>query len=242
MTISIIIPTYNEKDNIKNLIHAINLNLHIEKILIIDDSINNIIAEEIKNFKNVEYIFRGKKLGRGSAILEGLKYSLQNYKNEIFIEMDADFSHDPKELIKNLKLFNLNKCDLLIASRYLKESAIVNWPYSRKILSFLANKLAKYLLKVPVTDYTNGYRIYSKPAVIHILKNCGNVGDGFIILSEILVELYYNNFKLMETYSKFINRIKGTSSVSLKEIINSLIGLIKIYKLKNKLLLKKKIN
>ena len=68
--------------------------------------------------------------------MEGLKYSLQNYKNEIFIEMDADFSHDPKELIKNLKLFNLNKCDLLIASRYLKESAIVNWPYSRKILSF----------------------------------------------------------------------------------------------------------
>jgi dolichol-phosphate mannosyltransferase len=242
MTISIIIPTYNEKDNIKNLINVINLNLDIEKILIIDDSINNIIAEEIKNFKNVEYIFRGKKLGRGSAILEGLKYSLQNYKNEIFIEMDADFSHDPKELIKNLKLFNLNKCDLLIASRYLKESAIVNWPYSRKILSFLANKLAKHLLKVPVTDYTNGYRIYSKPAVIHILKNCGNVGDGFIILSEILVELYYNNFKLMETYSKFINRIKGTSSVSLKEIINSLIGLIKIYKLKNKLLLKKKIN
>lgn len=239
MTISIIIPTYNEKDNIKNLIHAINLKLDIEKILIIDDSISKVIAEEVKNFKNVEYIFRGKKLGRGSAVLDGLKYSLQNYKNEIFIEMDADFSHDPKELIKNLTLFNLNKCDLLIASRYLKESTIVNWPYSRKILSFLANKLAKLLLKVPVTDYTNGYRIYSKPAVIHILKNCGNVGDGFIILSEILVELYYNNFKVMETYSKFINRIKGTSSVSLKEIINSLIGLIKIYKLKKKLLLKK---
>ena len=95
--------------------------------------------------------------------------------------------------------------------------------------------LARFLLKIPITDYTNGYRIYSKDAVNHIRKNCGNIGDGFIILSEILVELYYNNFKIIETSSKFVNRVRGESSVDLNEIIKSLIGLIKIYNLKNKI-------
>ena len=114
----------------------------------------------------------------------------------------------------------------------MKESKIVNWPISRRIFSFLANKLARLLLGVPISDYTNGYRIYSRSAVKHIVKNCGRIGDGFIILSEILVELYFNNFKIGETKSIFVNRVRGESSVNLKEIFKSLIGLLKIYKLK----------
>jgi hypothetical protein len=124
---------------------------------------------------------------------------------------------------------------LLISSRYLSESSIINWSIQRKVFSYLANKLTKFLLKVPVSDYTNGYRIYSHQAADHIVRNCGRIGDGFIILSEILVELYYNDFKIHETHSKFVNRVRGESSVNLKEIINSLIGLFKIYKLKKKI-------
>ena len=235
MDISIIIPTFKEKENIKNLISSIKSEIEAAEIIIVDDSPDEDIKNEINNFNNVKYIYRGKKLGRGSAVIEGLNFSQKNFNSEIFIEMDADLSHDPKELKENLKLFKQSSCDLLISSRYLKKSKIINWSFQRKIFSFLANLLARLLLKIPITDYTNGYRIYSKDAVNHIRKNCGNIGDGFIILSEILVELYYNNFKIIETSSKFVNRVRGESSVDLNEIIKSLIGLIKIYNLKNKI-------
>ena len=235
MDISIIIPTFKEKENIKNLINLIKSEIETSKIIIVDDSPIEEIKNEISNLNNVNYIYRGKKLGRGSAVIEGLNFSQENFNSEIFVEMDADLSHDPKELKENLKLFKKKNCDLLISSRYLKESKIINWSIQRKIFSFLANFLAKFLLKIPITDYTNGYRIYSKDAVRHIRKNCGNIGDGFIILSEIVVELYYNNFQIRETSSKFVNRSRGESSVNLNEIVNSFIGLIKIYKLKNKI-------
>lgn len=235
MNISIIIPTFKEKENIKNLINLIKSKIESSNIIIVDDSPDESIKFEIKNLKDVKYIYRGKKLGRGSAVIEGLNFAQKNFQSEIFIEMDADLSHDPKELKENLKLFKQSSCDLLISSRYLKKSKIINWSFQRKIFSFLANLLARFLLKIPITDYTNGYRIYSKDAVNHIRKNCGNIGDGFIILSEILVELYYNNFKIIETSSKFVNRVRGESSVDLNEIIKSLIGLIKIYNLKNKI-------
>ena len=79
--------------------------------------------------------------------------------------MDADFSHNPNELKRNIKFFNKQKLDLLISSRYLKKSKIINWSLSRKVLSFLSNFLAELLLSANLTDYTNGYRIYSKDSV-----------------------------------------------------------------------------
>ena len=149
--------------------------------------------------------------------------------------MDADFSHNPAELKRNINFFLNNSLDLLIGSRYLKKSKIINWSLSRRIFSFLANFSAKNLLQIPITDFTNGYRIYSRRSVKKIIKNCGKIGDGFIILSEILVELYLNNFKIDEIHSKFVNRVRGESSVSFKLILESFIGLIKIYFKKRKL-------
>lgn len=235
MNLVIIIPTFKEEDNIKILIEKINNQLKRVYIIIVDDSPENNIKNIIKEFNNCKYIYRGKKLGRGSAVILGMKEALKNFKECTIIEMDADLSHDPEELKDKLKIFNENNCDLLISSRYMSGSKILNWSYKRKIFSFLSNKLAKFLLKVPITDYTNGYRIYSSKAVKHVAENCGKIGDGFIILSEILVELYYNKFNLLEITTVFKNRIRGESSVNLKEIIHSLFGLYKIYKLKKKL-------
>ena len=235
MNIAIVIPAYNEKDNILKLVTEISKRLNESEIVIVDDSKEDKISELVRDFKNIKYVFRGKKLGRGSAVLEGLDYLINNSQAEIFIEMDADYSHDPLELKKNLVLHKENNYDLLISSRYLKKSKIINWPISRRIFSFLANKLARFLLGVPISDYTNGYRFYSKNAVKHITQNCGKIGDGFIILSEILVELYFNGFKVGETESKFVNRVRGESSVNFAEILNSFIGLLKIFKLKNKI-------
>lgn len=239
MKISLIIPTYNEHENIAELINKINNNLDKKKlnfkIFIIDDSQVDIISSDLKNHtKNIEYIFRGKKLGRGSAVLEGIKYALKTEYTDILIEMDADLSHDPAELNSKIEIFKKEKCDLLISSRYTKESKIIGWPFSRKILSFCSNILTKFLLKIPISDYTNGYRFYSKNAAEHILKKCGNIGDGFIVLSEILLELHINNFKLYETNTIFRNRTKGSSSVDIRLIINSLIGLVKLYLIKKR--------
>ena len=154
--------------------------------------------------------------------------------------MDADFSHDPRELKRNIQLFNTSKSDLLIASRYLKKSKIKNWPIARKIFSKMSNLLAQSLLKINVSDYTNGFRIYSSRATKLILKKCGKIGDGFIILSEILVALHVNKFNINETHSIFVNRLRGESNVNFSLILNSLLGLIKLYLTKNKYLIDKK--
>ena len=119
-------------------------------------------------------------------------------------------------------------------SRYLKGSKIINWPLKRRLFSFLSNKLAKFLLGVNVSDYTMGYRIYSKSATKHVVNNCGKIGDGFIVLSEILAELNSNNFKIEDTKTTFINREKGDSTVNIKLIYESLIGIFKIYFNNNK--------
>jgi dolichol-phosphate mannosyltransferase len=231
--ITIVIPAYNESENIKNLIKKIRQNIKCQ-IIIVDDS-NDILTKNIykKKKSNIIYIKRNKKLGRGSAVLKGLKNALKKKKIKIFIEMDADLSHPPSELRRNIKFFNDKNLDLLIGSRYLEKSQIINWPVSRRIFSKLANYLARFLLKIPCTDYTNGYRIYSRSAAKKILQKCGKIGDGFIILSEILLVLYKNNFKIGEIKTKFVNRSRGESSANLKLIIASLIGLIKIFLKRN---------
>ena len=231
----IIIPTYNEKKNIKILLNKIFNILQNIRVLIIDDTPNQELKSEIVEFKNVTYIHREGKKGRGSAVLTGMNHALQNYDFTYLIEMDADLSHNPNEVPDNLAFCLKNKIDLLVSSRYLKESKIINWPLKRKILSYLANFLAKNILKVPIQDYTNGFRIYSKKSSEYVVKNCGKVGDGFIILSEILVHLYYSGFNIQERSTVFVDRVRGNSNVNLIEIIRSLLGLLKIYFLKNNL-------
>ena len=234
--IAIIIPTYNEEKNIERLIKNIKLYVGNVLIIVVDDSSNNKISTIIKKKKlDILYFNRGKKAGRGSAVIFGLKKLLTKKKIKAFIEMDADFSHDPAELKRNINFFFNNSLDLLIGSRYLKRSKIINWSLSRRIFSFLANFLARNLLQIPITDFTNGFRIYSRRSAKKIINNCGKIGDGFIILSEILVVLHLNNFKINEIHSKFVNRVRGESSVDFKLILQSFVGLIKIYLKKRKL-------
>ena len=228
----IIVPAYNEDQNLINLIKKIKQSVNA-LIIIIDDS-QNFKTKNLfkKKKKNVLYFHRGEKLGRGSAVIYGLKKALKIKNFLHFIEMDADMSHRPSELKKNIKIFEKKSLDLLIASRYLKKSKIINWPISRRFLSKLSNLMARFLLKVPVSDYTNGFRIYSKRSVKQIINKCGKIGDGFIVLSEIILALHRKKYRISETHSIFINRIRGESSVNLKLVLQSLIGLINLYLLK----------
>ena len=230
--ICIIIPTYNEKENIFKLSKRLIKLYPNSKIFIVDDTKDYNLNNYFKKNKKITYIYRKNKRGRGSAVIEGFKRAIKNNKIKFFVEMDADFSHKPEELRKNLKIFKVRKLDLLVSSRYLKNSKIYNWSIQRRVFSLLANFLAKLLLDVGVSDYTNGYRMYSKKALKIVISKCGKIGDGFIVLSEILLQLKMNNFKISETPSIFINRKRGESSVNLKLIIQSLFGLVKLYLIK----------
>ena len=235
MSIGIVIPCYNEEKNILKLIKQLKNKIKKDhRIVIIDDSKNNL---KIK-IKKVLYIHRKKKLGRGSAVLVGLKTLLYEKKIKYFIEMDADFSNSPNEINSNLKFFNKKKLDLLISSRYLKKSKILNWPITRRILSRLSNILIRFLLKIPVNDFSNGFRIYSRRAVNKIIQKCGKTDSNFIILSEIIMFLYYRNFKILETKKTFRNRVRGESSVNLCLILKSLYNLFQIFYLNKKLIIK----
>ena len=234
-TIGIVIPAYNEKENIVRLIKKIRNNLNCI-IIVVDDSSDlktkKIITEN--KLKNVRYFNRGKKLGRGSAVIFGFKKIL-NIKKDIscLIEMDADLSHSSSELKRNIKYFYKNSLDLLIGSRYLNGSKIINWPLSRRVLSKMSNILARVLIGAPIKDYTNGFRFYSKSAAKTIISKCKSKG-GFIILSEIILILWSKNFKISEINSIFRNRVRGESTVNINLVIESLIGLFKLYLSKRK--------
>ena len=228
--IGIVIPAFNEETNIEGLVKKIKSKFKDSLIVIVDDSLHKKTWHLIRRKKlRANYVYRGKKLGRGSAIIVGLKKLIKNKKIKVFVEMDADFSHNPAELPRNINFFRKKSLDLLIGSRYLKKSKIINWSLKRRVFSILANYLARSLLKIPVYDFTNGYRVYSKRAVKKIIKNCGKIDGGFIVLSEILLELHINNFKIREIESIFVDRKRGESSISLKLILVSLYGLIKLY-------------
>ena len=234
MKIGFVLPCYNEYENIFILINQIKKIFKNYFIVIVDDSTSNIIKNKLKKKKDIKYFKRKIKSGRGSAVLFGMKKILNEKKVDLIVEMDTDLSSHPKELPNNIKLFLKKKLDLLVMSRYKKNSKIINWPLRRRVFSFLSNKLARFLLKVNVTDYTMGYRIYSKQAVKHTVDNCGKIGTGFIVLSEILAELNSNNFKIEDVGTVFVNREKGESSVNLKLILESLLGLFKIYFIQKK--------
>ena len=234
--IGIVIPAYCENDNIVSLCREILSVCPYAEIIIVDDSPNLKTIEAVNTFSNskVSIIHRKIKGGRGSAVLLGIQQLLKG-DYDFFLEIDADFSHPPKQIPLMINYSVENNTDLLIASRYLKNSRIINWPISRRVFSICSNFAARSLLKVPVKDYTNGYRLYSRKAAIELVETCGQLGGGFISLSEILVNLYYRQYKIEEIPTKFVNRIRGQSSLSYHEIWNALLGLYSIWLLKKDL-------
>jgi dolichol-phosphate mannosyltransferase len=234
--IAVIIPAYCESINIIELCKDIFSNYERADILIVDDSPDIYTVDIVKEFSHpqVKLLHREAKGGRGSAVIFGIKHYISE-PYDYFLEIDADFSHPPSEIPGLVRYAEEKNLDLLIASRYLHKSKIVNWPLTRRIFSKSANLIARILLRVPVHDYTNGFRLYSNNGAKELVGTCGKLGSGFIALSEILVNLYYRKYKIDEVPTIFINRIRGESSLSLKEIWNALIGLKKIYQLKRQL-------
>ena len=228
MKVLIIIPAYNEDENIIKLIKIIQNEYANIDIILIDDSNNFITKQNIENYKfsNLKYIKRDMKMGRGSAIRYGFEYA-NKHSFDYTIEMDSDCSHDPKEIKFLLQKITNKNYDLVIGSRYLKESKIIGWPIKRKVFSKLANLLAQFLFGFDISDYTNGFRIYNSRSITELLKY-EIKNNGFIYLTETLIILKKKKYRIGEYPTIFINRKSGISSLRLKEIINSLLGIFKI--------------
>ena len=227
----VIIPTYNEIENVALIIAAVqelNKGYHV---LIVDDNSPDGTSEIVENQKNIHnnrvfLIKREKKSGLGSAYKAGFKWALKNNYSYIF-EMDADMSHDPNE-IKNLKIqLSQNKYDVVVGSRYINGVSVVNWPLSRIFLSYFANLYVRIITGMPIKDATSGFVGYTKNALnsIELSKIKFN---GYAFQIEMKFKLWKKNFKLKEHQIIFVNRKLGKSKMNQSIIFEAIFGVIKL--------------
>ena len=227
----IIIPTYNEKENIENIIRKI-FSLETQfNILIIDDGSPDNTAQIVKDlqneFSNKLFIEeRTGKLGLGTAYIHGFKWALKNNYDFIF-EMDADFSHDPDDLPRLLHACTNGGGDLAIGSRYVKGVNIVNWPMSRLLMSYFASKYVKTITGMPINDSTAGFKCYSRKVLEKInLDSIEFVGYAFQI--EMKFKSWKYGFKIKEVPVIFTDRQEGSSKMSGGIFYEALFGVIKM--------------
>ncbi len=212
----VIIPTYNEKENIEKIIRSVNSLKDHYHILIIDDGSPDGTAEIVEKMQqefpqSLFMIKRKGKSGLGSAYIAGFKWSVNRSYDYIF-EMDADFSHNPEDLPK---LYNAcaNGADLAIGSRYCNGVSVINWPIGRVVMSYFASSYVRRVLGMKIYDTTAGFKCYKREVLESIdLEKIRMKGYGFQI------EMKYNTFKLGFTIKEvpiiFVDRTEGTSKMS----------------------------
>ena len=239
----IAIPAYNESATLPIIVKELSLFLsEKDAILILDDSTFQIHAETqsavtaaVNNPKCLVFFsHHNGKSGRGAAVRRGMELSIEKCpKLKYFIECDADGSHQVADIVK-LKSSEI-VCDLLVGSRYIKESSIIGWPIQRRVFSKILNSIIPFMLNVPLKDITNGLRRYTPQALRHILLQ-EPINTGFTYLSEQAFVIQANQLKINEVPIIFVERIAGHSTVTWKEIFNSLRGITYLLLLKKKII------
>jgi dolichol-phosphate mannosyltransferase len=216
MKILIIIPTYNEKENIENLIKVVLKQHEAIEILVLDDNSPDgtgaIVERLMQDEPRIHIIKRPGKMGLGSAYVTGFKYALkQDY--DFIMEMDADFSHNPNDIPKLIEAAQDN--DLVIGSRYCNGINIINWPIERLLISYFASKYVRIITGMPVKDPTGGFKCFKRKVLEKIdLDNIHSEGYSFQI--EMNYKAWMKGFKLKEVSIVFTERVNGCSKMSRK--------------------------
>lgn len=227
----VIIPTYNEKENIEAIIRAVFNQKKVFDILVVDDNspdgTSSIVTNLINEFPNKLFIEnRTEKNGIGTAYIHGFKWAIEK-KYEYIIEMDADFSHDPKDLIKLYNACSKNGADLSIGSRYSKGVNVVNWPMKRVLLSYFASKYVRFITRIPVHDTTAGFVCYKRKVLETIqLDKIRFVGYAFQI--EMKFKAWKHKFNIQEVSVVFTDRTLGESKMSGSIVYEALFGVLKL--------------
>jgi len=214
----VIIPTYNESDNISSIIDAIMKVKPDIHILVVDDNSPDgtgaIVKAKMDQSDQIHLIERPEKNGLGTAYVEGFRYSLEHEFDAIF-EMDADFSHNPEDIPRFLE--ELNGHDLVIGSRYIKGVNVVNWPLSRLMLSYFANLYTQVITGLPVKDATGGFKCFKASKLKELrLSEVKTNGYGFQI--EMNFRMWKAGAKIKEIPIIFIDRRSGVSKMNKKII------------------------
>jgi dolichol-phosphate mannosyltransferase len=227
----IIIPTYNEKENIEKIIRKI---FSLEKafhILIVDDGSPDGTGSIVKGLQaefNVQLHIqeRAGKLGLGTAYIHGFKWALERSYQFIF-EMDADFSHDPNDLIRLYNVNALEGGELAIGSRYVSGVNIVNWPMMRLLMSFFASKYVKMITGMPIHDSTAGFKCYKRQVLETInFDKIQFVGYAFQI--EMKFKAWKYGFNVVEVPVIFTDRTEGTSKMSGGIFMEAVVGVLQM--------------
>jgi dolichol-phosphate mannosyltransferase len=224
----IVIPTYNEIENLPLLlerIEALNLGLHV---LVVDDGSPDgtgaWVRGQLESKPYLKLKERKGKLGLGSAYVVGFKYAIENGYDHVF-EMDADFSHDPASLPEFLKEIQSN--DLVLGSRYLYGVTVVNWPMSRLLLSYFANMYARWVTGLPIRDATGGFKCF-RTSVLRQINLDGIKSDGYSFQIELTFKIWKKGFRIKEIPIIFMDRTKGQSKMSGQIIHEALFLLIRL--------------
>lgn len=228
----VIIPTYNEKENIEAIITAV-MELPIEyHVLVIDDGSPDGTASIVKDLMSNQYdgklhlVERSGKLGLGTAYIAGFKWAIEHNYDYIF-EMDADFSHNPQDLLKLYDACANQGADLAIGSRYVSGVNVVNWPMGRVLMSYFASKYVRFVLGMKVHDTTAGFVCYRRE-VLETIELDKIRFKGYAFQIEMKFTAYKCGFKIQEVPIIFVNRILGTSKMSGGIFSEALLGVIRL--------------
>jgi dolichol-phosphate mannosyltransferase len=226
--ILIIIPTYNELENLPKLIpEVLSKNENIDVLIVDDNSPDgtaDFVQDEAKNNSRIKLIKRENKMGLGTAYIAGFKFALENNYDYIF-EMDADFSHNPKMIPKFLK--EIKKYDLVLGSRYKEGVNVANWPMSRLMLSMFANIYSRVITGLPVHDATGGYKCFRRE-VLEAINLDAVKSNGYAFQIEMTFKAWKKGFKIKELSIIFIDRVKGTSKMSRKIVREAIVMVWKL--------------
>ena len=227
----VIIPTYNEKENVEAIIREVFSQEKKFDILVVDDSspdgTENIVRSLQQEFPNLFIESRKEKTGLGTAYIHGFKWALaKDYK--YIIEMDADFSHNPKDLIRLYNACEKDGADFSIGSRYLNNKInVVSWDFKRLFLSYFASKYVRVITQIPIFDTTAGFVCYNRKVLENIqLNKIKFVGYAFQI--EMKFKAWMLKFKHKEVSVIFTDRKEGTSKMSGSIISEAVFGVIKM--------------
>lgn len=226
--ILVVIPTYNESENIPRLIPAV-LSQHpgIE-VLVVDDGSPDETARIVRDLMDgtprIHLLERPTKSGLGTAYVAGFKYALQRDFDFVF-EMDADFSHDPKEIPNFLK--SAEDHDLVIGSRYTKGVRVVNWPMQRLLLSYYANIYTRIMTGLPLHDATGGFKCYRRK-VLESINLDRITSNGYAFQIEMSFKAWRKGFRIVEIPIVFLDRQVGTSKMSKHIVYEALLMLWKL--------------
>jgi len=210
----VIVPTYNERENIEPLLQRLLSLPHDLHVLVVDDASPDGTGEFVeswaRNQPRLHVLRRPGKLGLGSAYRDGFRYALVNGAEYVF-EMDADFSHDPDSIGEFLR--NASEVDVVLGSRYLNGVTVVNWPLQRLILSYAANLYTRVVTGMPVKDATGGYKCFRRRALESIRLDRVR-SDGYAFQIEMSYKCWRKGFRIREIPILFVDRRAGFSKMN----------------------------